>query len=280
MIVVTGMHRSGTSLVSLLLQRMGGDFGAEERLLAKDRWNADGYLECLDAIELNNWMLLGLDSDIRYWAQPATSPVKRLLTSLISKKWKYFLFPSQGKIATRAAILAEKMKQFSKEYQGCFVKDPRFSLTLNSWMQQGEVSAAIFCYRNPRSVQKSVGRRDVVPGWLANRFWLYHQVGFVRALEGDVPVLLIDYDQFFTEECDAQLSAIADFMKKIGSLNSTNHEIADVIDRSKRHHAGEDKLEGSVAAAYRGLSLARKKYPSGASAIEIRNQLSQTGFPF
>ena len=53
MIVVTGMHRSGTSLAALVLQALGADFGPDDALYGADDHNADGYLERLEAVDLN-----------------------------------------------------------------------------------------------------------------------------------------------------------------------------------------------------------------------------------
>ena len=47
-IVITGMHRSGTSLLASLLRILGAPFG--ERLLPPSRANQPGYFEDVDFI--------------------------------------------------------------------------------------------------------------------------------------------------------------------------------------------------------------------------------------
>ncbi len=59
MIVVTGMHRSGTSAIAQVLSSLGADFGNENILIPKDRWNERGYLESKPIVDLNNRMILG-----------------------------------------------------------------------------------------------------------------------------------------------------------------------------------------------------------------------------
>ena len=43
--IITGMHRSGTSLVAKIFYEVGADLGPKETLYPGDRWNPDGYYE-------------------------------------------------------------------------------------------------------------------------------------------------------------------------------------------------------------------------------------------
>ena len=43
MYLITGMHRSGTSLVAQIFFEVGMDFGDPENFYPADRWNPDGY---------------------------------------------------------------------------------------------------------------------------------------------------------------------------------------------------------------------------------------------
>src|SRR5207253_7463834 len=55
-LIVTGMHRSGTSFVASLLAAWNVRMG--ERLLPADRGNPTGYFEDVDFLELNARMLI------------------------------------------------------------------------------------------------------------------------------------------------------------------------------------------------------------------------------
>lgn len=52
-VVILGMHRSGTSLVANLLQQAGFFVGRSEDLIRADRWNQKGYFEQWDVYRLN-----------------------------------------------------------------------------------------------------------------------------------------------------------------------------------------------------------------------------------
>ncbi|MDH3465969.1 MAG: hypothetical protein OES26_08670, partial [Gammaproteobacteria bacterium] len=59
MIVTTGMHRSGTSLVCQLMSALGVDFGESGQLYAQDHWNEQGYYEALPVIDINSQIITG-----------------------------------------------------------------------------------------------------------------------------------------------------------------------------------------------------------------------------
>lgn len=64
-VVVLGMHRSGTSLVANVLHHLGVHMG--DRLLGANEWNPCGHWEDLDFFELNVDLLRAAGGD---WANP------------------------------------------------------------------------------------------------------------------------------------------------------------------------------------------------------------------
>lgn len=86
MIVVTGMHRSGTSLVAMTLEALGVSFGNHEEFYGSDRWNERGYFERRDVIDLNSRLLTGF---------PRTGSRGRLslgrLDTCSSRRWTMLL---------------------------------------------------------------------------------------------------------------------------------------------------------------------------------------------
>lgn len=280
MIIITGMHRSGTSMLSHLVQKMGGDFGPEEELIGADRWNQDGYLENVKFVEMNNKLILGLNSNVKYWAKPETSPVKRLASSIISGKFKYLLFPTSFTIEKRAVRLNSQLGILAERFKNKVIKDPRFSLTLGSWQSRADIEGVIFCFRNPDSVRKSIEKRDLMPNYLANRFWLYHHQLFFDSLEGDRPVLLVNFDDFFNSRCDAQLLKIEHFLRNNCNLPVKYTNAGNVIDRSKRHHDGDELLSNARGSmAFKSLFDSCREHDTGMAGCELREQLRERGFP-
>ena len=56
-VIILGMHRSGTSLTTNILSKAGFHAGAEEEILEGSQWNPDGYYERLSIIKLNSLIL-------------------------------------------------------------------------------------------------------------------------------------------------------------------------------------------------------------------------------
>lgn len=54
---ILGMHRSGTSLVAQVLDRLGVVFGPREELLIANEDNPKGYWEIERVVHANDWIL-------------------------------------------------------------------------------------------------------------------------------------------------------------------------------------------------------------------------------
>jgi Sulfotransferase family len=144
-VIITGMHRSGTSLVSSLLQHAGVHIG--ERLIAANSANPRGYFEDVDFYEYQESLLhargqtyLHVDSDFAF--EP-TEPERERALKLITKRshrpvWGW--------------------------------KDPRTSLFLHFWKALIPEARFLFVYRHPIEVLLSLLRRgefDSHPALLA-----------------------------------------------------------------------------------------------------------------
>ena len=56
-IIVLGMHRSGTSLVAQICRCVGGYLGEQNELLAATSANPDGFFENRDIVNINDNIL-------------------------------------------------------------------------------------------------------------------------------------------------------------------------------------------------------------------------------
>ncbi|MBW4710805.1 hypothetical protein KX928_23690 [Roseobacter sp. YSTF-M11] len=195
--IVTGMHRSGTSFLSQALSRLGADFGPEELLFKADLWNQNGYFENIEVVDINNRMILGDRARIDYWLEAPESGVARALNSFAARKWKYFLFPPVPRINARATAYEAEITRLHDTYKDSFVKDPRFCLTLSSWLARGSVERLFFSFRNPAAVAGSLKQREGLPLAFGHRYWLYHIRGFIAQLPQDSDVSFVDFDAFF-----------------------------------------------------------------------------------
>ena len=133
-LILTGMHRSGTSLISNLLQRAGIHMG--EKLIAANSANPRGYFEDVDFYEFHEQLLrdrrqtyLYLDSDFSFE-------------------------PTEKETARAQQLLAERSHVPIWGW-----KDPRTSLFLDFWRQLIPVARFLFVYRHPIEVLLSLLRR-------------------------------------------------------------------------------------------------------------------------
>lgn len=142
-IIVTGMHRSGTSAVSNFLHNLGVDAGDPDRLLGSARDNQEGFFERHDVMEINDDLLEHLNSS---WDNPHASIIKKLSEIDIPLD------------------LFNKMKGVLYAYESVdkpfFVKDPRFCLTLSLWLKLWHDPIIIVCLRNPLEIARSLQKRN------------------------------------------------------------------------------------------------------------------------
>ncbi len=177
-VVVLGMHRSGTSAITRGLQVMGVRLG--DRLMPSfEGNNAKGFWEDIDLNALNIEMLNALGSDWHH-----LTPIDPIDIEILRKKG-YFL---------RAAVLL-RQKISSAPVFG--FKDPRVAKLLPFWKEvfihcQFDVSY-VLTVRHPLSVVNSLAKRDNIEAGQSYFLWL----GYVLTSLTDSTVdkrVLVDYD--------------------------------------------------------------------------------------
>lgn len=252
--VITGMHRSGTSFLAQVFHELGADFGPPELLFPADSWNQKGYFENMEVVDINNRLILGDGARIDYWTQAPERGVARAFNSVKSGKWKYFLFPSVTSISKRAEKYNSQIRRLHDTYQGQYVKDPRFCLTLPSWTARGPVDRLIFSYRNPGSVAASIRKRERLPMAFGFRYWLYHIRSFVRSVPVGKEVFLVDFNSFFDPQTQSlAFSRIADY---VGWPEDKNPllRLSRTLDPKLRSHVVDlERAPRAAVQAYRAL---------------------------
>ncbi len=178
MIIVAGMHRSGTSLTAQVLQSLGADFGPAEEMWEADQWNANGYLERRDVIDVNSQAITG---------------IRRTDNKLvaIASQAAYLRMPTAQKIGGR--IDQADVARICAATRGFALKDPRFCLTLPHWLATGEVDAVVVALRHPSASVASLAKRNRLPKAVGFKFWAWH----MRELLATVPddAILVRQDE-------------------------------------------------------------------------------------
>ena len=138
MICVAAMPRSGTSVVTRLLNRCGLDLGPPEQLMPASINNTDGYWENLRFVRLNERLLAA--SGGTWFAPPQT-------------------------LNATPAVLEEARNVIAQfEGRGPWGwKDPRNALTLPFWKSLLPSLKVIVCVRHPEETAASLAASTLIP---------------------------------------------------------------------------------------------------------------------
>jgi GT2 family glycosyltransferase len=192
LIVVLGMHRSGTSVVTRSLQVLGVELG--DRLLPPlPDINEKGFWEDVDINSLNIKMLAALKSDWHY-----VTPIQPIDVGQL-RAWGYF---SQAVEILRAKTANVQVFGF---------KDPRVAKLLLFWKdvfaESGLHVSYVISMRNPFSIAESLAKRDGFEFEKSYLLWLDHIINSLLETEGENR-MLVDYDRVLLSP-DMELARMA-----------------------------------------------------------------------
>ncbi len=129
MLIITGSGRSGTSAVARLIHQAGLPVGLD--LIGPDEGNAEGYFEERAIIAMNDTILKPLE--LHQW----------------------FATASRDDVIRAAEPHADAMRELVAAATPAW-KDPRFSWTLEAWLQHlPELPRIVVCLRSPAEVVAS-----------------------------------------------------------------------------------------------------------------------------
>jgi hypothetical protein len=198
-IVVLGMHRSGTSMVTRLLHRCGLYLGQSDDLLhaESDRLNAHhlndnphGYWENIHFIDFNDDLLAVLGGD--YLHPP---PLEIGWES--DQRLKPFLHRARGLLSTLD----------QQAHWGW--KDPRNMLTAAFWQQVQPDLKLVFCIRDPSEVLRSILGRNFSTMTESVEWWLRYHETLLMTLDHS-PYLVTHHQSYFYDPV-AELQRVLEF---------------------------------------------------------------------
>jgi hypothetical protein len=220
-ILVLGMHRSGTSLVSQLVAKWGAYMGDE--LMPANEFNEDGYWEFIPLVNLNDKMLAYTGNN---WYSPPYTVDVPLLMNVFGDK---------------ARALVEKMDQSKTTW--CW-KDPRMILLLPFWreiLSDREITF-IVSFRNPLSVAASIKCRNNIPNALALSLWEFKMSILLNELNEPDNKYFINFDQLLQQPESNCLNLYNFLNQSIGvngeqsSLNEMVASIKPALIHAKEHN--------------------------------------------
>jgi hypothetical protein len=190
LVVVLGMHRSGTSSAAGALVRLGA--AAPQHLLAPDADNERGYWESRVIVELNEAILAAAGSDWKDWRKFDLNKIDALEAD-----------------ALRARAKQALAEEFS-DVGFAVVKDPRMCRLMPFWgplFAEAKWSVRAFLpIRPPLEVSQSLQRRDGLDPAYGCLLWLRHVLDAEAATRGMARAFL-DWPQFLGDGRNALVQA-------------------------------------------------------------------------
>ena len=256
LVVVLGMHRSGTSLCSHILGRLGiamADQPEAQPSNPKGQWERPEIVDRHDRIlalfgrgYLTPLHDLPLPSG--WWLDPAVGEIRREIVSFLEQK-----------------LVAGAPFGF---------KDPRTARLLPLWHQIFDElrldPKIILCVRSPAQVARSLEERDGLPSDLGEHRWFVYTAEILRHLR-NFATCVIEYEAWFDDAAD-NLDKLSRFLG-LPAQPEFATAIAEIVDRELRHDDRQREPQHFLVRAL--YELVRRFDDAEAARTEITEILDQ-----
>jgi hypothetical protein len=179
-ICILGMHRSGTSTVTRVVNCMGASLGEKNDLLPAADQNPEGFWEREDIIKLHDKMLFRFN-----------------------RRWDTVVpLPDSWHRSKRMQPLREELVEIIKinfsEHELWAWKDPRSTILFPVWRdildELGIELSAVYVIRNPLDVARSLKKRNGFSYRKSFNIWFNYNIAAMRETVG-IPTACISYDK-------------------------------------------------------------------------------------
>jgi hypothetical protein len=244
-ICILGMHRSGTSLLTNILNVLGVYLGPDAHLLAPSSSNPKGYWEHQQIIKINDEILNRLGGN--WYALPE-----------FAEGWESSLALEELRHLAHATF----MEDFASDKVWGW-KDPRTCLTLRFWQRITGPMKYVICLRNPIDVASSLKRRDGFSTEQGVYLWLIYLQRVIKETANEER-LLVFYEDLL-DNWDHELQRLAQFIGKRDQTDRAEVRAAvqDSIHKKMRHHytpIDYDKVEDDCSHSQNGIDVAKLIY--------------------
>lgn len=240
-ILIVGMHRSGTSIFSNLMWQSGFALGKNIDRAPKIS-NETGHWEHKEITNIQESLLTLLLG--AYW--------NRADEIDLPQDWL-----SWPETQAAKAQLVDLIKKESTDNKPLLIKDPRTTLLLPLWYEIGtELNASlsiIACLRDPNQIAASLKKRDNVHYEDSIRIWLRHYQSLLRDTE--CSFYTVRYEELLKNGINVLKNAIS-FCGEPYNKTILNNAIK-TINPALNHHskdATEDKLPAEAESMYKLLT--------------------------
>lgn len=254
-VLVVGMHRSGTSALARVLDLAG--LAMPGKLLAPNQDNPKGYWEPVDVVALNTQLLQRFD---RHWSDP--KPLDEDLWDRIDA----------SDVGRAVDILQAHGTDQQGQVRPLVIKDPRLCRVAPFWIEAakraGRTPLCLLASRHPENVYWSLHARERMSRDHALDLWLAYTLEAERGTRGH-PRMVVHYD-----------ALLADWRGALGAIHQqmgvlSDRGIADAaaridafLDSGQRHHDRSD-LSDAVSASVREQLVASCYGAFAHGAVEL-----------
>lgn len=235
-VCITGMHRSGTSMVARALAAAGLWLGPPERLMPPQADNAEGFYESLDFVRFADELLDRLGGA---WDCPP-APVRDAADAD-----SVLLDPLRERARQLLVMLAADAPRDQAGW-----KDPRATLALPFWRRLVPGLRIVACVRDPLEVARSLQARNHVSLRYALTLWQAYNAALLD-LAADEGVIVTHYDAWLADPA-TELSRVANAVGLAlgeGALEAGVRSVRNVARPAARFAQAEDLLWGLGGAA-------------------------------
>ena len=225
-ICISGMHRSGTSMVAKVLMDAGLDLGPAPDIMQAAEENPEGFWENLNFVAINDALLAQLGGA---WDLPPPPPAD----------WAGPELAGLHEAATRLAIT------FSGHVPWGW-KDPRNCLTIPFWEAVAGPLRHVFVVRNPLEVARSLQKRNSFSPALGLSIWRTYTEGFLADTAREHRIMT-HFDAYFGD-ADQEVERVLAFAG-LAHDGATVARVARNASPGLKHHrlALADLLDANVA---------------------------------
>jgi len=239
-VLVLGMHRSGTSAATRLVNVLGPATCREDDMV-RGPWNPRGHFESRSLMHLNN-ALLGQMGRTWWYPPPAGADYDEVAAAI-----------------TTSRARARRVFRSVHGVTPWVWKDPRTCVLLPFWRHVlGPRLAAVIVFRNPLEVAESLQRRHGFPPSFGLALWERYNRLLLSHAAG-LPVLVSRYDDLMTD-AGRWTEQVSVFLAGLGmdvGAPAVDDAITSFVDPGLRHSShtpGEISDASSAAqAVYDGL---------------------------
>lgn len=226
-LIVLGMHRSGTSAIAGMLKHLGVRFG-RHLMPAMPGINDKGFYEDLKIVQRNEAILAQLD---RQWLDFSPMP----------NDWWQMSIMQQHQQAIQQLI------QWYADHGLAGFKDPRLCrllpLWLNAFTAQNVTPHFIIMLRDPDEVASSLRRRDAMDSGAAYGLWLSYMLAAEQHTR-PYPRTFIGYSRLLTD----WRSVVRDIDDAFGVAwpadpDSIGDTLDDFVDSRLNHHVSDRSVQ-------------------------------------